>query len=540
MNAEGGVRDGLEWWKRSVVYQIYPRSFQDSGGDGIGDLPGILERLDHLTWLGVGAVWLSPIYPSPMADFGYDISDFTGVDPVFGTLADLDRLIAALHGRGIRLILDFVPNHTSNRHPWFVESRSSRTSPKRDWYVWRDPGPDGGPPNNWLSRFGGSAWAWDEATGQYYYHAFLEEQPDLNWRNPELRRAMADVLRFWMERGVDGFRVDASAVLAEDELLRDDPPNPEADEDTPPPERLRRVFTDDRPETLGYLADLRAVVDEFPDRVLLGEVQGAADRIARFYGADHRRLFHLPLNFCLLDTPWETTAVAAAIDEYLNVVPSDAWPDWVLGSHDKPRVASRIGAAQARVAAMLLLTLRGTPIFYAGDEIGMPDVPIPPDRVRDPFERLVPGYGLNRDPERAPMRWEPGPKAGFTAGDPWLPIGGGIAECNVAAQREDPRSILALYRRLIVLHRNEPALLAGAYEPAPNQGTVLSFRRRLEDREILVALNLGDMRPAEFRLPAGVGEVRLSTHLDREGEKTEGTVRLRPDEGLVLVMQGQR
>jgi alpha-glucosidase len=335
------------WWQQAVIYQIAPMSFQDSDGDGKGDLRGIIHRLPYLEWLGIDAVWLCPVYPSPMLDFGYDISDYCNVDALFGTLDIFDELVAELHARGIKLLLDLVPNHTSSRHPWFVESRSSRENPKRDWYVWADPGRDGGPPNNWLSRFGGTAWQWDEPTGQYYYHAFLCEQPDLNWRNREVRQAMADVLRFWLARGVDGFRVDASAVLIEDDLLRDDPPDPKFDpKSTPPPERLTRRFTDDRPESLGCLEDLRAVLDEFPDRVLAGEVQGKLDRIGHFYGNDRPR-FHLPLNFTLLDTEWSAIAVQAAIDAYLNAIPPQAWPDWVIGGHDKPRVAGRLGQAQA-------------------------------------------------------------------------------------------------------------------------------------------------------------------------------------------------
>jgi alpha-glucosidase len=531
------IAQSLAWWQRTAIYQIYPRSFQDSNGDGIGDLQGVLRRIDHLTWLGIGAVWLSPIYPSPMLDFGYDICDFTGVDPQFGTLDDLDALIHALHERDIRLILDFVPNHTSDQHPWFVESRRSRESPRRDWYVWADPGPDGGPPNNWLSRFGGSAWHLDEGTGQYYYHAFLKEQPDLNWRNPEVRYAMGEVLRFWMRRGVDGFRVDASAVLAEDALLRNDPPNPEYDEHTPPPEKLRRVFTDDRPETLEYLAELRRVVDEFDDRLLLGEVQGEKDRIARFYAIDHTRLLHLPLNFLLLDVDWKADAVAAAMDEYLNVVPEDAWPDWVIGSHDKCRIATRVGVEQARIAAMLAITLRGTPILYSGDEIGMQQEPIPPDRIQDPFERLVPGYGLNRDPERAPMRWTDEEKAGFTTGEPWLPIGPKFRETNVASQRADPHSLLALYRSLLQLRGEEPALIAGRYEPLRTHGDVVMFRRCCDRDSILVALNLGaSSQQVDLAAP---GHVCLSTCLDRVDERVERTLSLRPNEGVVLKARGR-
>jgi alpha-glucosidase len=521
-----------DWWKRAAIYQIYPLSFQDSNGDGYGDLPGLLSRVDYLAWLGISAVWLSPVHPSPMKDFGYDIADFTGVDARFGSIEDLDRLTAALHARDIRIILDLVPNHTADTHPWFIESRASRTSMKRDWYVWSDPAPDGGPPNNWLSRFGGSGWEWDERTRQYYYHAFLKEQPDLDWHNPAVRHAIHDVLRFWMRRGIDGFRVDASAVLAEDPLLRDDPPNPDFEEGkTPPPERFTRVFTDDRPETMGFLSALRRVTDEFPARVLLGEVQGATDRIGRFYGDDDPR-FHLPLNFLLLDTPWDALSLQGAIDRYLNAIPGGAWPNWILGSHDKPRMASRIGREQMRTAAMLLLTLRGTPVLFAGDEIGMPIVAVPQDQVRDPFERLVPGFGLNRDPERAPMRWDASPNAGFSTGRPWLPVGEGLEDCNVAAQRSAPGSLLHFVRALLMLRRGEPVLLDGDYAPLRSQGDVLIFIRGLEDRRLLVALNIGD-KPQRPCCGRG-GALRLSTHMDREGQAFGPAFDLRPNEGVIL------
>ncbi|HVY79550.1 MAG TPA: alpha-amylase family glycosyl hydrolase [Steroidobacteraceae bacterium] len=521
----------LAWWQRAVIYQIYPRSFQDSNGDGIGDLPGVLSRLDHLSELGVDAVWLSPVQPSPMRDFGYDIADYLGVDPLFGTMSDLDRLIMALHERGIRLIMDFVPNHTSDQHPWFVESRSARRNAKRDWYVWHDPAPDGGPPNNWLSRFGGSAWTCDERTGQYYYHAFLKEQPDLNWRNPEVRHAMADVLRFWLKRGVDGFRVDASAVLAEDALLRNDPPHPDWDPSLPPPERLKRTFTDDRNETRGYLVDLRAVVDEFPDRVLLGEVQGATERIWRFYSWRGRPIFHLPLNYALLDTRWDVDSLAATLDEYLSALPDASWPDWIVGGHDKSRIASRIGPARARVAAMLLFTLPGTPILFAGDEIGMRDVPVAPHQVQDPFERLVPGYGLNRDPERAPMRWDGTRHAGFTSGTPWLPVGDDVAELNVSVQRNEPRSMLALYRKLIRLRRERLELSAGSFEPARSVGNAVRYARRYGAKKVWVALNVGD--EAQSVPLEHATHVLVSTYLDRSDVCTGGKLELRPHEGVV-------
>jgi alpha-glucosidase len=428
--------------------------------------------------------------------------------------------------------MDFVPNHTSDRHPWFQSSRAARNNPKRDWYVWHDPGPNGGPPNNWLSRFGGSAWTLDRTTGQYYYHAFLEQQPDLNWRNPEVRRAMANVLRFWMKRGVDGFRVDASAVLLEDALLRNDPPNPDWDSGTPPPERLKRVFSDGRTETLGCLAELREVVDEFSDRVLLGEVQGAIGRVGRFYEYRERPLLHLPLNFALLDVPWDVDSIAGVMDQYLAALPRGGWPDWVIGSHDKCRIATRVGTPQARVAAMLLFTLPGTPVLYAGDEIGLQNVPIPSDQAKDPFERLVPCYGLNRDPERSPMRWDGTQHAGFTRGRPWLPVGQGVEDCNVEAQRRDPHSMLALYRRLIRLRHDSPALSEGTFEPARSVDNTLVYLRRCGSEEVRVFLNIGDTIQ-HISVP-DYSRTLLSTYLDRAETPVARRLELRPNEGAIL------
>ena len=522
----------LCWWQRASMYQIYPLSFQDSDGDGMGDLRGLISRLDHLSWLGIGAVWLSPVYPSPMADFGYDISDFTAVDPVFGDITTLDYLIEELHARGIRLMLDFVPNHTAASHPWFQESRSSRSNLKREWYVWVDPAPHGGPPNNWLSRFGGNAWEFDPPRGQYYYHSFLKEQPDLNWHNPAVRRAMADVLRFWLRRGVDGFRIDAAGVLVEDALLRDDPPNPKFRESMPPSERFKRVYTDSRPETLGYLAQLREVVDEYPDRVLLGEVDIAGDRLADFYGRQQPCL-HLPLNYGLRKAVWDDpTSLARIIEDYLERVPPHAWPCWASGCHDMSRLASRCGSLRARVAAMLLFTLPGTTIIYAGDEIGMADVAVATDEVRDVLERRLPGYGLNRDPYRAPLRWDSSANAGFTSGRPWLPIGGGAEHCNFESERRDPCSLLALYRRLIALKNTEPVLQSGYYEPAAAPGSVFAFYRHLGERKILIGLNLGDA--TQELAMRGQGTLVLTTHLDREASRLTGAVTLRPHEGIIV------
>lgn len=550
--------DRHAWWQRGVIYQVYPLSFQDSDGDGFGDLPGLLSRLDYLEWLGIDAIWLSPIYPSPMADWGYDVADYCDVDPRFGSLADLDALIAEAHRRSIKVLLDFVPNHTSDQHPWFRESRSSRDNHKRRWYHWHDPAPDGGPPNNqsgeleassdvmrgpevglrppnnWLSVFGGSAWTFDEATGQYYYHAFLEQQPDLDWRNPEVRAAMHDALRFWLRRGVDGFRVDVIHHLAKDPELRDNPPNPDWAPGQNPYRRLLDTQTADRPEVHDVIAGLRAVVDEFPDRMLIGELYLPVERLMLYYGAAGRGL-HLPFNFQLIRLPWRADVLGAAIEAYEAMLPTYGWPNWVLGNHDKSRVASRIGPAQARVAAMMLLTLRGTPTLYYGDEIGMRDVAIPAERVRDPFEKRVPGLGLGRDPERTPMQWDASPGAGFTTGEPWLPLAPDAAAVNVAAQRDDPRSMLTLHRRLLALRRAEPALAVGAFSPLRATGNVLAWVRKDADRRFLVVLNLGSSAAAYTPPVLDVrGEVAVSTHLDREGEPVRRTVELRGDEGVVV------
>ena len=523
------------WWQRGVIYQIYPRSFMDSDGDGVGDLPGVLARLDHLTWLGVDALWLSPVYPSPMADFGYDVSDYTGVDPLFGTLDDLDRLVAAAHRRGLRVLLDWVPNHTSDQHPWFQASRASRDDPKRDWYVWRDPRPGGGPPSNWLDYGGRSAWRWDERTGQYYYRVFTDAQPELNWRNPRVQEAMFETLRFWLRRGIDGFRIDVLSLLVEDDRLRDNPPNPDyrPGETFPPILRNLLVWNMDRPETRELAARIRKVVDEFDDRVLLAELVLPLEQTVAYYGADGDGI-QVPFNFELLTAAWEAGGIAGYVDRYLAALPPGAWPNWVLGNHDTPRVASRVGPAQARVAAMLLLTLPGTPVLYQGDELGLGDVPIPPDAVRDPVAQLIPGHG--RDPERTPLPWDAGPGAGFSSGRPWLPLGEDNRARHVAGQRADPGSMLILHRRLLALRRRTPALHGGAYHPVEADGDVLAYLRTGPDGERwLVALNLGPA-PARLALPGPerAGRVACSTSPDRDGSAVADPMELRGDEGMVV------
>ena len=526
--------EDFRWWERGIIYQIYPRSFKDGNGDGIGDLCGIRERLDYLQWLGVDAVWISPIFPSPMADFGYDVSNYTDIDPIFGTLAEFDALLADVHRRGMKLLLDYVPNHTSDQHPWFIDARSSRMSAKRDWYIWRDPAPDGGPPNNWRANFGGAAWAWDENTEQYYYHAFLKEQPDLNWRNPQVQHAMLEVLRFWLQRGVDGFRVDVMHHLLKDTDFRDNPPNPDWHPGMSPYRELLTTYTADLPEVQEIVALMRGVLDEYDDRMLVGEIYLPVERLMAYYGASGRGA-HLPFNFQLIRLAWNAKEIAEAVERYEALLPSYAWPNWVLGNHDKPRIATRAGASQARVAAILLLTLRGTPTMYYGDEIGMHDVPIAPDQVQDPFEKNVSGLGLGRDPVRTPMQWSAGQWAEFSTVRPWLPVADDYRNANVELERTDASSMLSLYRRLIELRRAEPALSVGDYAALPASDDLVAYMRKGGRRRLLIVLNFG-ARPRKFDLNELEAQavLLLSTHLDREQEKLGDELPLRPDEGVIV------
>src|ERR1700744_4257583 len=464
------------WWQDGIIYQVYPRSFQDSNGDGIGDLQGIIQRLPYLQQLGIKAIWISPIYPSPMADFGYDISNYEDIWPDFGTMADFDVLLYQLHAAGMKMILDLVPNHSSDEHPWFLESRSSRDNPKRDWYIWKDPKPDGSTPNNWLSVFGGSAWEWDESTKQYYYHAFLVKQPDLNWRNPQVVDAMLTVMRFLLDRGVDGFRVDAMWHMIKDQQWRDNPRNPEYQETMATYNQLLPVYSTDQPEMHGIVARMRQLMDEYAERLLIAEIYLPVHRLVAYYGTSVPEA-HLPFNFMLISLPWDARQIAAAIDEYEGALPADAWPNWVMGNHDQPRITSRVGPGQSKIAAMLLLTLRGTPTLYYGDEIGMRDVPIPAEEVRDPQGLNMPGKNLSRDPERTPMQWDSSDNAGFTDGKPWLRLDRAFHRRNVAIQEQDLYSSLALYKRLIQLRQQESSLMVGAYRPVYSDQQQIAYIR---------------------------------------------------------------
>lgn len=522
------------WWHGAVLYQVYPRSFQDSNGDGIGDLAGIAARLPYLVELGIDAIWISPIFPSPMADFGYDVADYCGIDPRFGTLADFDALLARAHDLGLRVLLDFVPNHSSDQHPWFAESRSSRDNPKRDWYIWRDPAPHGGPPNNWISDFGGPAWEHDPATGQYYSHAFLKEQPDLNWRNPDLRSAMMGVLRFWFDRGVDGFRIDVLWHMVKHPDFPDNPPNPDYAEGMGEMWRVLQLHSTDQPEVHGIAAEMRAIADSYGERLLIGEIYLPVDKLMTYYGSAEAPGVHLPFNFQLIDAAWDARALATLIEAYELALPDDGWPNWVLGNHDRPRAATRFGPDQARVAAMLTLTLRGTPTVYYGDEIGITDVAVPADRVADPRELREPGKGLGRDPVRTPMAWDESANAGFSTGEPWLPLHRDWPTRNVAAQRGDAGSIWALHRDLIALRRSTPALAVGDWRLVQAGDAILAYERRAGDARALVALNLTG-EPARLTLPDWAERLspRLSTLGGLPGIERGGLI-LMGDEGVIL------
>ncbi len=525
MSGAGTRRDG-PWWRGGVIYQIYPRSFADTNGDGVGDLPGIIAHLDYLQWLGVDAIWLNPVTPSPNDDWGYDVADYCDVHPELGELADLDTLVLEANAGRIEVVLDLVPNHTSDRHPWFLDSRSSRDSRRRDWYVWADGKRDGSPPNNWLSVFGvGPAWHLDERTGQYYLHNFLPSQPDLNWWNEEVRQAFGEISRFWFDRGIAGFRIDVAHGIVKDRELRDNPP---ADSDGHTRERhaQRQVYNMNRPEVHDVLRRWRKLADSYdPPRVLIGEtwVMDLAGWAA-YYGSGQDEL-HLAFNFAFALAPLDV-GLRAIVEETEDVIPEAGWPVWTLSNHDIGRFPTRMCAeddAKTRCALMALLMLRGTPVLYYGDEIGMRDVPVSGGDVRDP---------AGRDACRTPMQWSADPGAGFTApeADPWLPLG--KRERNVAGQRDDGESVLTLCRDLIALRRELPVLSLGRYTSLSAPEGVWAWRR---GDEAVVALNLSDGDAAV----GGVnGTICVGTRRDRDGERVSGDLRLGPWDGVVVAVGG--
>ena len=539
------VSPGLEqgpgpWWRHAVLYECQLPSFRDGDGDGMGDLQGIVEALGYLhETLGADALWTGPFYCSPLLDQGFDVTDHRAVDPRFGDLETFDRLIGEAHARGMRVIGDYIPNHTSDQHPWFGASRSSRTDPRRTWYVWAD-GRDGGPPNNWISESGGSSWEWDATTEQYYLHSHLPQQPDLNWRDPGLRAEMLDVVRFWLDRGVDGLRIDVAHMLMKDPDLRDNPPSPDVRPnrwDVQHVDFMTQLHINDRmhPDLHGVLREIRTITDAYDgDRVTIGEIEAMEwSDWARYFGTAGDEL-HLPFAFRLIETPWTSTALRSTIEELEAALPSNAWPIFALGNHDRPRLATRLGLRQARVAAMLLLTLRGTPCLLYGDELGLRDQHVAPERQRDHFG-LASG-GASRDPIRTPMPWSSERNGGFSSaaeGDLWLPSWRDYPHDNVEAQLADPTSMLSLYRRLIALRRSSPALREGSYLTHPaSDAHCLVYTREAAGECRLVALNLTDVSRC---LPlAEDGTIALSTALDRDGEQVAGTLELRPGEGVVI------
>lgn len=464
-----------DWWRSAVVYQVYPRSFADCDGDGVGDLGGLRSNLDHLSWLGVDAMWLSPIYPSPMADFGYDVSDYCTVDPVFGTLSDVDGMVDDCHRRGIRVILDWVPNHTSDRHAWFVDARRGRDAAFRQWYTWRDPASDGGPPNNWIRAWSGSpAWTFDEASGQYYLHCYLPEQPDLNWLEPAVEAAMHGTLRFWLDRGIDGFRADVVHLIGKDSQLSD---LAGSSSQGPASRRLVSVYTH------VLLRRIRTLLDSYPHHpMMVGEVVlFDPGRVASYYGDDDE--LHQVFDFRPIKSPWSWGAFRRRAEETQREFGDRRWPTRVLGNHDNPRQRTRFGTDdRARAAAVMLLTGRGTPYLYAGEELGLPDAMIALDRSVDPG---------GRDGCRAPIPWSEDAGHGWPA-DPWLPFVDGAAEYSVERQRRDPASILHLYRDLIALRRRSAALRDGAEELLELEDPVLAWIRHSGDERVVVAINFSE------------------------------------------------
>jgi alpha-glucosidase len=540
----GGVDrvSDLPWWKRGVVYEIPVASFADSNGDGVGDLQGIIGKLDYLNdgtgrSLGVDTIWLTPINPSPMRDFGYDVADYCAINPRFGTMADFEELLGACHERGMRLMTDLVLNHTSDEHPWFVESRSSKDNPKRDWYVWRDGKSFGRRPNRWVSVAEGSAWRYDRRTRQYYYHAFLPFQPDLNWRNPDVRQAMLGVAKFWLDKGVDGFRLDLINFLYEDEQFRDNPP------------RLghrpyfwqHHTYDRSRPESVEAVRELRRLADTYPDRALMGEVfTDVNDDVTAYLGESDDAL-HLSFYLDFARRKWSAERFRESVGWLEEHLPEGAWPCYYLNNHDLARSLTRLGGgrhaeARAKVAAAMLLTLRGTPILYCGEEIGMPMSNIPYRVMKDPLGTMYWPLTMGRDGARTPMHWSAERNAGFTTGDPWLPVDRYHKTRNVEEEDTRPDSLLNWYRQLIGARARRASLHAGGYrmiESAPKG--VYAYVREHEDDCTAVLLNFTsrvvDMPAESTRFAAPGSEVVLSTHPGTDGARG---IRLRPYEALIL------
>lgn len=523
------------------MYQIYPISFKDSNGDGKGDLAGILEKLDYLNGaensLGVNAVWLCPFYPSPMLDFGYDVENFVDVDPIFGNMETFERLVSELHRRDIKIIIDFVGNHTSDKHDWFTESKSSRDNPKRDWYIWRDGDSRGGPPNNWISVFSGSAWELDRTTNQYYFHSFLKEQPDLNWRNPEVRKAMAEVIDFWVRKGVDGFRVDAFLHFIEDKLMRDDPINPfyrKNNDDSY--NALTHTHSIGSMDRANIVADFfKETLERHPNIAIVSEAYASPKDIHRLHsiiGSDRFTVF----NFNLINRKLDAMEYKKVIDEYLLKAPKNFLPNFVFGNHDVNRLATRVGEAEARVTAFLQFTLPGALFVYYGEELGMTNAKIPRDAIKDFLAKIFVGLHDGRDPERTPMQWNDSLHAGFSVQKPWLPVNDNYKTVNVAREERDSGSMLSLYRNLINLRQKTAALRLGEYVPLNSSSpNVFSFESHCGDERYFIAVNFGydierELLPSDSCNP----EIIFSTATEFSTQTLPLSMELMPLEGYIV------
>lgn len=542
------------WWKHAVFYEIYPRSFKDSNGDGIGDLNGITSKLNYLARLGIDAIWITPFYPSPQIDFGYDVSDYEKIDSQFGTMADFDRLVAQAHQRRIRIIIDYVLNHTSDQHPFFVSARSSRASPYRDWYIWHDP-KNGGAPTNWSSSFGPTAWTLDEKTNQYYYHRFYKEQPDLNWHNPAVEKRMFQTVRFWMDRGVDGFRLDAVNYLFEDAQLRDNPVLPELRPGSTTEHLQDLKYNRDLPEVHDVMTRLRSFTDRYdPNRVLIGEAYVPQwEQLMSYYGTADNEL-QLPFNFFLVMGKVRTSLDAAAFRAVIAQSEKSLqgrWTTYVLSNHDIPRAFDRYGDGHhdddiAKLTAAMLLTLRGSPFLYYGEEIGMVTTePKTIDEVRDPVGKRYWPANKGRDGERTPMQWDATAQAGFTNGQPWLKIPPSASRRNVALQADDPSSVLNFYQQLIRLRRRSPALLDGDYASIGDDPNIFAYRRSTSAQTMIVALNMSKESRSlsldkESLNEASGARVVLSNQKAAANQIIKDTLRLAPFEAVILDVQRTR
>lgn len=542
---KGNMTAHTEWWKKAVFYQIYPRSFMDTTGSGIGDLPGITQKIPYLAeTLGIDAIWISPFYPSPMKDFGYDVANYRDVDPIFGTLDDFDELLNTIHNANLKLIIDFVPNHTSDQHPWFQESLSSKNNPKRDWYLWKDAKPDGSPPNNWLSVFGGSAWEWSGQTGQYYLHSFLKEQPDLNWRNPRVQEAVFDEVRFWLDRGVDGFRIDVAQFIMKDPEYQDNPLNPSRTRSIHKPlgeyDSQIHLYDKGHPDIHRIYKDFRKLLDSFSKeqpRMSMGEIHiFNLEEWVLYYGKALDEL-HFPINFTLLGSDWEVESIRNLVEDLESSLPPGAWPNYVLANHDDQRIMSRYGKDQARNAAMLLLTLRGTPVLYYGDEIGMEDVDIPAGLCLDPAGLRQSEQG--RDPYRTPMQWSNEVWAGFSpthTQKTWLPIADDYRETNVSLQLKEEDSILSFYRNLLKIRKQYSALQTGDYLSVPESpdGCYL-YKRQNTDECFLIAINFTSQEQI-LDLPDLQGGKLLLSSFPGSEAKTVTPFTLQPNESILVLL----